>query len=82
MGIFSLFKKEDALYYPGCMTYYKYKQNFELYKKIFSKLSINVISGENIVCCGLPALEAGYEQEAWKLARKNFELFKEEEVKK
>jgi len=81
MSIFSLFKKEDALYYPGCMTYYKHKQNFELYKKIFSKLGINVISGENIVCCGLPALEAGYEQEAWKLGRKNFELFKEKEVK-
>ena len=82
MGIFSLFKKEDALYYPGCMTYYKYKQNFELYQRIFSKLGINIISGENIVCCGLPALEAGYEQEAWKLSRKNYELFKEEGVKR
>jgi Fe-S oxidoreductase len=82
MRIFSLFKKEDALYYPGCMTYYKYKQNFELYQRIFSKLGINIISGENIVCCGLPALEAGYEQEAWKLSRKNYELFKEEGVKR
>jgi Fe-S oxidoreductase len=82
MGIFSLFKKEDALYYPGCITYYKYKQNFELYQRIFSKLGINIISGENIVCCGLPALEAGYEQEAWKLSRKNYELFKEEGVKR
>lgn len=85
MGMFSildLFKKTDNLYYPGCMTYYKYKQNLELYKSIFSKLGINVVLNENFICCGLPALEAGYEQEAWKLARKNYESLKENFIKR
>ena len=68
MGLFSIFQKPDTLYFPGCMTYFKHKNNFEIYKKVFSKLGIEIISSESlpdeIVCCGLPALEAGYEQEA------------------
>jgi heterodisulfide reductase subunit B len=82
MGIFSIFKKSNTLYYPGCVTYFKFKENFELYKKIFSKLRMNVVESKGINCCGLPVLEAGYEQEARKLARENFELFKKNNIKK
>lgn len=82
MGLFSIFQKADTLYYPGCMTYFKYKQNYEIYKKIFSKLGIKIVWSENIICCGLPALEAGYESEARKLARKKFELLKENNIKR
>src|SRR3989344_7672090 len=82
MGIFSIFQKADALYYPGCTTYYKYNENYEIYKKIFSKLGIYVILAENITCCGLPALELGYETEARKLARKKLELLKENGIKR
>lgn len=84
MGIFSKlgFVQPDTIYYPGCMTYFKHKDNYELYKKIFSKLGIEVTWSENIVCCGLPALEMGYESEARKLARKKFELLKENKIKR
>lgn len=69
------------LYFPGCTTYFKFQQNYKLYQKIFSKLGIIFKIIEKRVCSGLPALEAGYEQEARKLARRNFEIFKEEEIK-
>ena len=82
MGLFSRFKKSDVLYYPGCRTYIKHKENMELYKKIFSKLGINLLIMDKNFCCGLPALELGYEQEARKIARKNLEFLKENNIKK
>lgn len=81
MGIFSIFGESNTLYFPGCVTYFKYQENFNLYKKIFSKLGIKFKIIDKKVCCGLPALEAGYEQESRKLARRNFEIFKEEGIK-
>lgn len=81
MGLFSIFRKSDILYFPGCTTYFKFQENYELYKKIFSKLDIVFKISEKKVCCGLSALEAGYEQEARKLARRNFEIFKEQGIK-
>jgi Fe-S oxidoreductase len=83
MGIFSILGlgKSDTLYFPGCTTYFKFQQNYELYQKIFSKLGVNFKISEKKVCSGLSALEAGYEQEARKLARRNFEIFKEEGIK-
>ncbi len=80
MGIFSIFSKTSNLYFPGCTTYFKFKQNFDLYKKIFLKLGILFKEVDKKICSGLPALEAGYEQEARKLAKRNFEIFKEENV--
>lgn len=80
MGLFSIFKESSVLYFPGCVTYFKFKDNFELYKKIFSKLGIDFKVIEKKVCCGIPALEIGYVPEARKLARRNFEIFKEEEI--
>ena len=80
MGLFSIFKKSNTVYYPGCSTYFKYKENFELYKKIFSRLDIDFRLIDKKVCCGLSALEAGYDAEARKLARRNFEIFKEEQI--
>lgn len=80
MGLFSIFSKSNILYFPGCVTYFKYKDNFELYKKIFLRLGIEFKIIEENVCCGLPALESGYEAEARKLARKNFEMFKEKKI--
>ena len=80
MGLFSVFKKSSNLYFPGCATYFKFKDNFEIYKEIFNKLDIEfMVTGKNI-CCGLPAFEAGYENEARKLARRNQEIFKEEQI--
>lgn len=82
MGIFSVlgFGKSNTLYFPGCTTYFKFQQNYELYQKIFSKLDIDFRIIDKQISSGLTALEAGYEQEARKLALKNFELFKEEKI--
>lgn len=80
MGLFSIFKKSSTLYYPGCYAYFKHKEYFELYQKIFSKLGIDFRVINKNICCGLPALEAGYDAEARRLARRNFEIFKEEQI--
>jgi Fe-S oxidoreductase len=66
MKLFSIFSKSNTVYFP---------------QKIFSKLGIIFKITEKKVCSGLSALEAGYEQEARKLARRNFEIFKEEGIK-
>ncbi|MFA5174526.1 MAG: (Fe-S)-binding protein [Candidatus Pacearchaeota archaeon] len=80
MGIFSVFKKTNVLYFPGCITYFKFPEKFELYTNIFDKLGIDFRLLDNQVCCGLEALEAGYEAEARKIMRKNLEIFRENGV--
>ncbi len=80
MGIFSIFKKTSTAYFPGCIAYYKDKEEFEIYKRIFGKLGIDFKIIDKKVCCGLPAYEAGYDYEARKLVRRNFEIFKEEKI--
>jgi len=82
MALSSLFKRTNTVYFPGCFGYFKLKKIFELYKKIFLKLKINFKIIDEKICCGLPALEAGYEKEARRLARKNFELFKKNNIQK
>lgn len=80
MGLFPRFTKSNVLYFPGCTTFFKFKENFELYKKIFNKLGIDFREIDKKICSGLPALEAGYEKDARKIARRNFEIFKEEGI--
>ncbi len=80
MGIFSLFNKSNTVYFPGCTTYFKFPDYFDLYQKIFTKLGINFKVMDNNGCCGIEPLEAGYEIEARKLARKNFDVFRGEDV--
>ncbi len=80
MGLFSIFKKSSTLYYPGCYTFFKHKEHFEAYKRIFSRLGIDFKLIDKNICCGLPALEGGYDAEARKLARRNFDIFKEEQI--
>jgi len=81
MGIFSYLKKSEVFYFPGCMLYFKYKEYFDLYKKIFNILNISFITTDKTVCCGIEALEAGYEQEVRKIAKENFQIFKDNRVK-
>jgi Fe-S oxidoreductase len=82
MGLFSIFKKSNLLYYPGCSTYFKNRETFELYKKILAKLGINIIVLDSQICCGLAALENGYETEARRLAKENQELFRKNDILK
>jgi Fe-S oxidoreductase len=80
MGMLSLFSQSSIVYFPGCVTYFKAREYFDLYKKIFSRLGIRVREVDEKICSGLTPLEAGYEAEARKLARRNFEIFKEEGI--
>jgi len=80
MGLFSLFGKSSNVYFPGDMTDYKHREIYELYQRIFQKLGIGFCILEDCVSCGIEAMDGGYENEARKLARMNFKLFKEEGV--
>jgi len=77
MGLFG-FGKGKTLYYPGCLTKGVLKEQFENYKEIFNRLGIDfVMLPDKEVCCGLPVLNAGYKKDVRKLAKKNYDLFKE-----
>lgn len=80
MGILDMFSVSNVLYFPGDVTFYRSREIYELYLKIFAKLGINVRTIEKKTSCGLFALELGYEDEARKIARRNFEIFKEEDI--
>ena len=81
MGLFSLFKESNTLYFPGCTGFFRFRSNSDLYLQIFSKLGFDFKAIEKNFCCGLDLIESGYESEARKLARRNFEIFKENEIK-
>jgi Fe-S oxidoreductase len=81
MGLFDLFAKKESVYFPGCIDYFRYQKGFELYLKIFSKLGINVKVLEEKRCSGLEPWESGYDFEMRKIVRKNFDIFKENNVK-
>jgi Fe-S oxidoreductase len=80
MGLFSIFKSSKTVYFPGCATYFKNREYFELYEKVFHRLGIEFKVVNKKICCGLPALELGFDAEARKIAKRNFEIFKEEKI--
>ena len=82
MGMFSFLNKGNILYYPGCLSKYVLKAETENYKRILTKLGVDFIMLPDELCCGSPVRNAGYEVEARKLARKNFDIFKKHNVKK
>jgi len=73
----------NILYYPGCLTKFVGKDLKENYEKILRTIGIDFIElKEKEVCCGSPALNAGYKKTAEDLARKNYHVFKEHRVTK
>ena len=83
MPILNIFKgKGNVLFYPGCLTKHVLNAELENYKNILNRLRVDFIMLPDELCCGSPALNAGYETDARKLARKNMELFKQHSVKK
>ncbi len=73
----------NTLYYPGCLTKFVAVELKEKYEKILRKLGIDFITlYEFELCCGSPALKAGYEVDFRKLAEKNLKIFKDHAVKK
>lgn len=81
MELFSIFGKSSTVYFPECLTYFKYREGFELYKRIFEKIGIN-FRVLKPTCSGLEPFELGYESEARKLARENFNIFLNEGINK
>jgi heterodisulfide reductase subunit D len=68
----------NTLYYPGCLT--KYSEPFiqENYEKLLKKLEIDyILLKEQELCCGSPALRAGYKQDFNDIKKKNLELFRQ-----
>jgi Fe-S oxidoreductase len=83
MNFFEKILGGNILYYPGCLTKFVLRDFQEKYKKILRKLNIDFIELKELeVCCGSPALKAGYLNDFKKLAEKNFHIFKEHAVKK
>jgi len=82
MGFFSIFNKESILYFPGSITYFRYKENFELYKKIFSKLGIDFILFDKNISSGLESWELGYQAVARDFVKKNLDSFSKAGIKK
>jgi len=75
--------KGNILYYPGCLTKFVAKDLLGNYRKILRKLGIDFIELAEIeVCCGSPALKAGYFSDFKNLAEKNFKIFKAHSVSK
>jgi heterodisulfide reductase subunit D len=73
----------NILYYPGCLTKFVGKDLKENYEKILRTIGIDFIElKEKEVCCGSPALNAGYKKTAEDLVRKNYHVFKEHRVTK
>jgi Fe-S oxidoreductase len=81
MGLFSIFKKSNTLYFPGCITYFKHKEIYETYKKIFSRLGIDFQELFEKICCGLIAFELGYESEARRFIKSNQEIMEKNSIK-
>ena len=83
MGLLDKILGGNVLYYPGCLTKFVARDLNDNYRKILRKIGIDFIElKEKEVCCGSPALNAGFKETAKTLARKNFKLFKEHRVKK
>lgn len=82
MGIKKWFKHlgKNVLYYPGCLTKNALKEEYQNYKDILNLLGSDFIIIPDFSCCGLPALNAGYEKTLKKLAEKNFKKLKERGV--
>jgi Fe-S oxidoreductase len=78
--MFKLFRG-NILYYPGCLTKFVAKDLLQNYRQILRELKIDFIELAGIeVCCGSPALKAGYFDDFKNLAEKNLKIFKEHGV--
>lgn len=73
----------NVLYYPGCLSKFAQVDIANNYLKILRFLGMNVITLKDFeLCCGLPALNAGYKEDFNNLKEKNLKLFKEHGVGK
>jgi Fe-S oxidoreductase len=83
MSIFKKIFKGNTLYYPGCLSKFVAKELVENYRRILREAGFDFIELSDLeVCCGSPALKAGYNEDFRKLAEKNLQVFREHSVGK
>lgn len=83
MSIFKKIFNGNTLYYPGCLSKFVAKDLVENYRRILREAGIDFIELADLeVCCGSPALKAGYNDDFKKLAEKNLQVFKDHSVGK
>jgi len=77
-----IFAEPGVLYHPSC--FHRNMRVEENYKIILNLLGISHVATEEekFVKCGYPLLDAGYEVEFIKLARKNLEYLKQKNINK
>lgn len=81
MSIFKKIFKGNTLYYPGCLSKFVAKELVENYRRILRQAGFDFIElGDMEVCCGSPALKAGYNEDFKKLAEKNLQVFKDHSI--
>ncbi|MBM3247103.1 (Fe-S)-binding protein [Candidatus Pacearchaeota archaeon] len=80
MGLFGLFEK-DVVYFPGTYSLAYLKPVVNNYKKILKELGIKFSLIEDIESGGF-LIEGGYDKQARKIAKSNFEYFNSQGVKK
>lgn len=85
MSIFNgikTFLAGKTLYFPGCVTKYKLKDIKENYLSILNELGIKVVTLDDEFCCGLPALNKGFNGDFERLRHQNIELFRKHGINK
>ena len=80
--IFSALKRENILYYPGCMTKYNLKPIMIKYKALLSDMGIDFKMIEGLSCCGSPLLNAGYPADFEEIKHKNLLLLSKSGISK
>jgi len=40
MGLFDAFKESNVLYFPGCFSYFKFRENFHIYQDVLIILNL------------------------------------------
>lgn len=78
-----IFRSQNTLYYPGCLTKFVAKDLLDNYRRILRQMKVDFIELASIeLCCGSPALKAGYFKSFQDLAEKNLKIFQDHGVTK
>lgn len=64
----------NTLYFPGCLLKNVAQGINENYQEILKKLGISFLLLDDFLCCGSPALNAGFVLDFFELRKKNLEL--------
>lgn len=70
-----------TLYWPGCFSSALVKKSAANYTKILKRLRISISTIDSITCCTGVLINAGYDKEARKIMRENFEILKKKGIK-